>query len=146
VAGNGEVVIGAEQGNQTEDQAAEGLGDARAIQAGPGELQQCFWRKRQRVAAARGRRGGRRRWGHGKDQLSLGGGIAPEISATTCPIPHQPWPGGTRISPCPEPPTPSPTDQPLMVVPKGADSGWASSWLEIAGPRPFGVKPEARMP
>jgi hypothetical protein len=40
VAGNGEVVISAEQGNQTEDQAAEGLEDARAIQAGPGELLQ----------------------------------------------------------------------------------------------------------
>jgi hypothetical protein len=40
VAGNGEVVIGAEQGNQTEDQAAEGLEDAQAIQAGPGELLQ----------------------------------------------------------------------------------------------------------
>jgi hypothetical protein len=60
-----------------------------------------------------------------------GGGIAPEISATTCPIPTN---TGLVVSGCllPPTPTPTPTDQPLMVVPKGADSGWASSWLEIA--------------
>ena len=35
-AGEGEVVIGAEQSDQAEDQATEGLEEARAIQAGPG--------------------------------------------------------------------------------------------------------------
>jgi len=37
-AGDGEVVIGGEQGDQAEDQAAEGLEDARTIEAGPGEI------------------------------------------------------------------------------------------------------------
>jgi hypothetical protein len=38
-AGEGDVVIGAEQGDQAEDEAAEGLEDAEAIQAGPGEIE-----------------------------------------------------------------------------------------------------------
>jgi len=37
-ASEGEVVIGAEQSDQAEDQATEGLEEARAIQPGPGEL------------------------------------------------------------------------------------------------------------
>jgi len=32
------VVIGAEKSDQPEDQAAEGLEDARTIEAGPGEI------------------------------------------------------------------------------------------------------------
>ena len=36
VAGDGDVVIGAEQSDQAKDQAAQGLEEARAIQAGPG--------------------------------------------------------------------------------------------------------------
>ena len=39
MAGECDVVIGAEQGDQAEDQAAEGLQDARAVEAGPGEFQ-----------------------------------------------------------------------------------------------------------
>ena len=38
VSGDGEVVIGAEQSDQAEDQAADGLEDARAVEAEPGEL------------------------------------------------------------------------------------------------------------
>ena len=38
-AGEGDVVIGAEQGDQAEDEAAKGLEDAQAIQAGPGEIE-----------------------------------------------------------------------------------------------------------
>jgi hypothetical protein len=38
-AGDGEVVIGAEQGDQAKDEAAEGLENAQAIQAGPGEIE-----------------------------------------------------------------------------------------------------------
>ena len=37
-AGDGDVVIGGEQGDQAEDQAAESLEDARTIEAGPGEI------------------------------------------------------------------------------------------------------------
>jgi hypothetical protein len=37
-AGEGEVVIGTEQSDQAEDQATEGLEEARAIQPGPVEL------------------------------------------------------------------------------------------------------------
>lgn len=37
-AGEGEVVIGTEQSDQAEDQATEGLEEARAIQPRPGEL------------------------------------------------------------------------------------------------------------
>ena len=35
-AGEGDVVIGGEQGNQAEHKAAQGLEDAKAIEAGPG--------------------------------------------------------------------------------------------------------------
>ena len=43
-AGDGDVVIGGEQGNQTEDQAAKGLGETEPVKtepvaAGPGALQ-----------------------------------------------------------------------------------------------------------
>ena len=38
-AGEGDVVIGAEKGDQAEDEAAEGLEDAQAIQARPGEIE-----------------------------------------------------------------------------------------------------------
>ena len=36
VAGEGDVVIGGEQGNQAEHEAAKHLEDAKAIEAGPG--------------------------------------------------------------------------------------------------------------
>jgi len=38
-AGDGEVVIGTKQGDQAEDQAADGLEDTRAVEARPGEFQ-----------------------------------------------------------------------------------------------------------
>jgi len=38
-AGECDVVIGGEKSDQAEDQAAEGLEDARAVEAGPGEFQ-----------------------------------------------------------------------------------------------------------
>jgi hypothetical protein len=38
-AGDGDVVIGGEQGNQAEDKAAKGLGQTEPVKTGPGELQ-----------------------------------------------------------------------------------------------------------
>jgi hypothetical protein len=39
--GEGEVVIGAEQGDQAEGEAADGLGEAEAIEGGP--RRGCYW-------------------------------------------------------------------------------------------------------
>ena len=44
-AGDGDVVIGGEQGDQAEDQAANCLGQTQPVKAGPGALQPWrFWR------------------------------------------------------------------------------------------------------
>jgi len=53
------VVIGGEQGDQAKEQAADGLKQAKSIEAQPGELrQQGFWRNQRRFAVI-GRRGRR---------------------------------------------------------------------------------------
>jgi hypothetical protein len=39
--GEGEVVIGGEQGDQAEGEAADGLGEAEAIEGGP--RRGCYW-------------------------------------------------------------------------------------------------------
>jgi len=60
-AGEEDVVIGGEQGDQAKEQAADGLKQAKSIEAQPGELrQQGFWRNQRRFAVI-GRRGSRRR-------------------------------------------------------------------------------------
>ena len=75
VAGDGDVVIGGEQGDQAEGQAADGLGDAEAIEAciAAGSWRR-FWRSRRLLsgggwrigsAAGRGHRIGGQRWGAG---------------------------------------------------------------------------------
>jgi len=50
-AGDDDVVIGGEQGDQAEEQAADGLDEAEPIEAGPGTLGiQRFWRSRRLLA------------------------------------------------------------------------------------------------
>ena len=50
-AGDGDVVIGGEQGDQAEEQAADGLDEAEPIEAGPGTLRiDRFWRSRRLLA------------------------------------------------------------------------------------------------
>jgi len=63
--GEGEVVIGGKQGNQAEGEAADRLGETKAIEAGPrrGCCSQ-FWRNR-RLLAAGWRPGGAGERGHG---------------------------------------------------------------------------------
>ncbi|MFM9101872.1 MAG: hypothetical protein ACKOPS_11300 [Cyanobium sp.] len=57
-AGEEDVVIGGEQGDQAKEQAADGLKQTKLIKAWPGELlQRGVWRKRRRIAVT-GRRGG----------------------------------------------------------------------------------------
>ena len=54
VAGEGEVVIGGEEGDQAHGQAAYGLEDGQAIQARPGARRRDeVWRKRRGCAVAR---------------------------------------------------------------------------------------------
>jgi hypothetical protein len=63
--GDGEVVIGGKQGDQAEGEAADGLGETEAIEAGP--RRGCcwqFWRNRRRLAAG-WRPGGAGGRGHG---------------------------------------------------------------------------------
>ena len=50
-SGDGDVVIGGEQGDQAEEQAADGLDEAESIEAGPGTLGiDRFWRSRRLLA------------------------------------------------------------------------------------------------
>jgi hypothetical protein len=83
-AGEGDVVIGGEQGNQAEEQATDGLEPAEPIEAGPGSLGvPRFWRSR-RWLAGRLLGIGHGLDGWGRDGGASGGGVAdpPSSSAT----------------------------------------------------------------
>jgi hypothetical protein len=72
--GDGEVVIGGEQGDQAEGKATDGLGETEAIKSGP--RRGCcwqFWRNRRLLAAGR-RLGGAGGRGHGAGAETGGGG------------------------------------------------------------------------
>jgi hypothetical protein len=72
--GEGEVVRGGEEGDQAEGEAADGLGETEAVEAGPrrGSCWQ-FWRNR-RLLAAGWRPGGAGVRGHGAGAVEGGGG------------------------------------------------------------------------
>ena len=87
--GEGEVVIGGEEGDQAEGEAADGLGETEAIEVGP--RRGCcwqFWRNR-RLLAAGWRPGGAGGRGHGAGAETGGKGSKGSM----------PPPGLTRYKP-----------------------------------------------
>ena len=81
--GDGEVVIGREEGDQAEGQAADGLGQTEAIEAGPrrGGLLAIL----AKPAAPRCRVAARRRWGEGTRGLG-GDGWRGDLLASVPPL------------------------------------------------------------
>jgi len=70
--GDGDVVIGGEQGDQAKHQAADGLGEPQSVKTQPGASRwRQVWRKRRVGAVAGGRVAGRVGGRHG-------GGVAAE--------------------------------------------------------------------
>ena len=125
MAGEGDVVIGGEEGDQAKGQAADGLGEAEAIKGGPrrGRCWQ-FWRNR-RLLATGWRPGGAGGRGHGAGAVERG-----EASFHPCHRCHRPpcslvavvipsW--GQSLNPIPSPlPCPAKLLQLKPCLPMGA--------------------------
>jgi hypothetical protein len=76
VAGDGDVVIGGEESDQAEDQAAAGLDGTEAIEAGPGALEIGeVWRSWGLLAVREGARGVWSDRGHGAEEATGSAGL-----------------------------------------------------------------------
>jgi hypothetical protein len=98
VAGDGDVVIGGEEGDQAEDQPAAGLDGTEPIEAGPGALEIGeVWRSWGLLAVREGARGAWSDRGHGAEEATGSAGLPLLCSTADLPVQEATLPG-TRPS------------------------------------------------